>query len=462
MQIKHKLILWFSLLVASILLVFSFYVYFTYMGFRQRAIEDRLERKARVTEHLLTLRGTVAGSVISTIPEQAEFVYSPADSLIYVSNPENDFVPDSAFREEVRQKGLIRFTYPSRGHNYLKDGVALTYPSLNPAPDGRPYVAVVTAYDQDGYQRQETLRDLFLFGIAVAIGLVVVLGFFFSRKALEPLNDLIDQLNSAGSQSLNVRLKAENPDDEVGVLATAFNELLTRQERLIDSQRSFIAQASHELRTPLTTIKGWLETSIAYDTDPDQLKRGMVQAVRELDKLTALSNGLLQLARIDDLNSRIDHQPVELMDVLLDAADTIGQQKLGQPLSVQVSDEVLEYPAPLMIDGNTHLLKTALLNLLENAAKYSAGKPVTVHLAIGPGNQAHIRIIDQGIGVKPGEEDLIFLPLVRGSNVEQIQGFGIGLTLARRIITLHRGNLRLFSRNGEGTTAEITLPMITR
>ncbi|MGV3556585.1 ATP-binding protein [Larkinella arboricola] len=459
MQIKHKIILWFTSLVAVILLIFSVYIYSTYTSFRQRAIEDRLERKARVTQQLLTLKGTVAGSVITSMPEQVEWVYSPADSLIYASQDTNDFVPDREFRDRVRRQRLIRFNYTSPGHIYPKDGVALTYPGQAPSPDGREYVAIVTAYDQDGYQRQKQLRDLFMLGNALAIGLVILAGYLFSRQALSPLVHLIRQINAPPTGASPFRLRTENPGDEVGVLAQAFNNLLDRQEQLVENQRSFIAQASHELRTPLTTIKGWLETSMTYDSDPDSLKRGMAQAVTELDKLTTLSNGLLQLARIEEVDARIDRQPLELLEVVLDAADTLGQQRPGQTLSVQVSDGILEQPTPITLMGNAYLLRTALLNLLDNAVKYSGGKPVSLSVDMHTDQRVCIRIEDQGIGLKPGEEERVFLPLVRGTNVASIEGFGIGLTLAQRIVTLHGGVLRLQARLEGGTTAEVTLPL---
>lgn len=459
MQIKHKLILWFSTLVAIILLIFSVYVYSTYANFRQRSIEDRLERKARVTEQLLTLKGAVADSVITSMPEQAELVYSPTDSLIYASQRTNDFVADPAFRKRVRRERLVQFQYTSSGHTYPKDGVAVIYAGVSPSPDGREYVAVVTAYDQDGYQRQRELRDLFIVGNLVAISLVLLLGYFFARQALQPLNNLIDQINTPTASKQPFRLRASNPTDEVGVLAKAFNDLLNRQERLVENQRSFIAQASHELRTPLTTLKGWLETSLLYDTDADSLKRGITQAVTELDKLTALSNGLLQLARIDDVDAKIDRKPLELVEIVLDTADTLGQQRAGQSLSVQVSDGVIEQPTPLTVWGNAHLLKTALLNLLDNAAKYSSGQPITMYLEMDTEERVRIRIEDRGIGLSPGEEERVLLPLVRGSNVQSIDGFGIGLTLAHRIITQHQGQLHLKPRSGGGTITEVVLPL---
>jgi len=185
----------------------------------------------------------------------------------------------------------------------------------------------------------------------------------------------------------------------------------------------------------------------------------MEQAVTELDKLTALANGLLQLARIDSVDSQIDRQPLELVEIVLDAADTLGQQRAGQALSVQLSDGVLEQPTPVIVMGNGSLLKTALLNLLDNAAKYSSGQPIALYVEMDTEERVRIRIEDKGIGLAPGEEEKILLPLVRGSNVQSISGFGIGLTLAYRIISLHQGQLQLRPRPGGGTIAEVILPL---
>lgn len=459
MKIKHKIILWFSSLVAGSLLLFSVYVYFTYSSLRQRAMDGWLERKARVTEQLITKDDAVVGKITTSLPEQVVFIYSPKDSLIFASEVTNDFLASQAFRKRVRDERLVRFSYQSPHHKYPKDGMALTYPGPWPSPSGQEYLVLVTAYDEDGYNRQSNLMDLLILGDIFAIVLVGLLGYFFSRQALKPLHRLIDQLPQEGS--LGFRLQPENPNDEVGVLASAFNELLQRQEKLVDNQRAFISQASHELRTPLTTIKGWLETSLTYDSNVQELKKGISQAVRELDKLTALSNGLLQLAQLDNVQVKIDKQPLDVVELVLEVADLLGQQKPGHTLSVNVSQDVLEQATPLLILGNPYLLRTALYNLLDNAVKYSQGQPVSFSLEITQDHQAHIRILDQGIGLTPGEEERILQPLVRGSNVQRIEGFGVGLTLTHRIVLLHQGQLTLSPRESGGTCAAVRLPLYT-
>ncbi|WP_233207800.1 methyl-accepting chemotaxis protein [Siphonobacter sp. BAB-5405] len=240
MKIKHKIILWFSSLVAGSLLLFSVYVYFTYSSLRQRAMDGWLERKARVTEQLITKDDAVVGKITTSLPEQVVFIYSPKDSLIFASEVTNDFLASQAFRKRVRDERLVRFSYQTPHHKYPKDGMALTYPGPWPSPSGQEYLVLVTAYDEDGYNRQSNLMDLLILGDIFAIVVVGLLGYFFSRQALKPLHRLIDQLPQEGS--LGFRLQPENPNDEVGVLASAFNELLQRQEKLVDNQRAFISQ----------------------------------------------------------------------------------------------------------------------------------------------------------------------------------------------------------------------------
>lgn len=458
MQIRYKIIFWFSSLVAGCLLLFSVYVYLSYSSLRQRAMDGWLERKARVTEQLLTKDNTVVGKLTTSLPEQVVFIYSPTDSLIFASEETNDFLADQAFRTRVREERVVRFSYKSPNHTYPKDGLALVYPGPWPSPTGKEFVAMVTAYDEDGHNRQRNLFDLLLFGNVISISLVGLLGFFFSRQALKPLNKLIDQLHSPKDGSLSFRLKPDNTTDEVGVLAMAFNDLLNRQEMLSENQRAFISQASHELRTPLTTIKGWLETSLTYDSDVPTLKKGISQAARELDKLTALSNGLLQLARLDQVEAKVEKQTLDLVELVLEAADSLGQQYPTQTLSVNISETVMDQS--LSILGNTYLLKTALYNLLDNAVKYSDGQPIQFSLELADDHQAKILIEDRGIGLTPGEEEKILQPLVRGSNVLNREGFGVGLTLTHRIITIHQGKLMLRPRPGGGTLAEVQLPVL--
>lgn len=457
LQIKHKLLLWFAGLVGALLLAFSAYVYSSNARFRQHTFAERLTRKAAVTQQILALDDVIAGQVIISLPEQMEQVFGPGGQRVYASEPANDFRPSAALLARVRQRGHVAFSYDSPAHARLKEGVALAY--RRPDTAGQ-YVAVVTAYDLEGYAQQYTLFRSFLYGNLGALALLTLLGSLFADRALAPVTLLIRQLRSAAANTLRFRLRPVNTNDEVGVLAGAFNELLARQETLVANQRDFISQASHELRTPLTTIKGWLQTSLAYDSDVAGLQKGIGQAIGELDKLTALANGLLQLAQLDGTQARLNGQPLELMDVLMDVMATTQHQRPDLLLNLRVTDAVAQQAAAPQVLGHAHLLRTALGNLVDNAAKYSDGQPIALTLEPAPEPGAvHLCVEDQGPGIAPDELTRIFEPLIRGHNVGAVPGFGIGLTLAQRIIERHGGRLRLLPRPGGGTVAEVWLPL---
>ena len=454
MQIKYKLLLWFAALVSGLLLLFSGYVYVDTARFRQHSFGERLARKAAVTRQILALDDSIAGTVLASLPEQAEQVYTPSDRRLYASAGA-DYRPSAGWLARVRQQGSRSFSYRRPGYAHPKEGVALAY--RRPDAEGQ-YVAVVTAYDQQGFAQQQTLFNSFLYGNLAAVALVAALGLLFATRALAPLNFLLWQLRTAEARSLAFRLRPLNRRDEVGALAGAFNELLTRQEELVESQRSFISHASHELRTPLTTIKGWLETSLAYDSDVSSLQKGIGQAVGELDKLTALANGLLHLARLDGA-AHLDGQPLAVVDLLLDVVGSAQQQRPGQRLDLAIGEDVEAQLQTPQVLGNTRLLSTALGNLVDNAAKYSNGQPVTLTLTLDGHQAVRLLVEDRGPGIAPDEQERIFQPLTRGRAAGDIPGFGIGLTLAQRIIHLHRGRLRLLPRPGGGTVAEVWLPL---
>lgn len=457
MQIKHKLLLWFAALVMGLLLALAGYVYGSTARFRAQTFAERLARKAALTQQVLALGDSAAGGLLASLPEQTEYVYAPTGRQVYAAGLNPDFHPSGAWLARARGQDSLAFTYPSPGHDERKEGVALAY--SRPGAAG-PYVAVVTAYDQEGYEQLHRLRQVLGLGMLGAVVVVGALGWLFAVRALAPLTLVIGQLRASRAGTAGFRLRPANAHDEVGQLALAFNDLLARQETLAESQRAFISHASHELRTPLTTLKGWLETSLAYDQDAASLRQGLGRAVQELDRLTALTNGLLYLARLDGPDPTLPTAPLDIVDVLLDVVGTAQRQHPGQALNLDLSEGVQQQlHAPALL-GHAALLRTALGNLVDNAAKYSGGQPVAICLEMDTETAVRVRIEDRGPGIRPDEAERLFEPLTRGRDVPaDVPGFGIGLTLARRIIQRHGGTLRLRPRPGGGTIAEVGLPL---
>jgi signal transduction histidine kinase len=138
----------------------------------------------------------------------------------------------------------------------------------------------------------------------------------------------------------------------------------------------------------------------------------------------------------------------------------VQHQRPAQRLALAVGEGVQQQATAPLLLGNAHLLRTALINLVDNACKYSSGQPVALRLEMHTDQAIRLAIEDHGIGIVPADAERIFQPLTRGTNVQAISGSGIGLTLARQIIQLHHGQLWLRPRPGGGTVAEVELPLV--
>jgi signal transduction histidine kinase len=458
MLIRHRLILWFVFFVTLVLLSFSLFIYLTYSQHRKAFFEGRLDRRVLGTQQLFDPAGNLKGSINTVLEEQTDMVFSGLDSLYYANIQVDDFHPTPSFLDSVRTVGKFFFSYKVPGHKNPKNGVAMAYP-VSFQPDGeKPYVAIITAYDTEGYQRVETLADLLILTNLLCIGLVGIFAHFFSVRALFPLNALIAQIHGRFNNTLSFRLENLTPGDEIGSLTTSFNELLDQNERLISNQRAFISQASHELRTPLATLKGVLETAVYYDKDVKSLRESQQKAIHELDRLISLTNGLLMLASIENEEDYIYIQQVDLMDVLMDCVEQVQAAWPNTKIKLLFSDGITLQERSLLIQGQESLLKAALGNLMDNACKYSFNEDVFVTLEMDTETHLMIKVRDYGIGIPSEELEQIFEPLQRGSNAAQRPGFGIGLTLSQRIIRLHHGEIQITSELGKGTEITIRFP----
>ncbi len=458
MLIRHRLILWFVFFVTLVLLSFSLFIYFTYAKHRNTFFQQRLERRVLGTQQLFDPAGSLKGSINTVLNEQTDLVFSGKDSLYYSNIQVYDFYPASSFLDSVRREGKLFFSYPVKAHENEKTGVAMAYRvSFQPETE-KPYVAIITAYDSEGYQRQESLGELLILTNIICIALIAVFAHFFAIRALSPLNSLIGQIKGRFNNSLSFRLQNLTPNDEVGSLTTSFNELLDQHERLIANQRSFISHASHELRTPMATLKGLLETALYYDKDEAGLRESQKKAVAELDRLISLSNGLLMLAGIENQEDYINTHKVDMMELLMDCVDQVQSKWPLQKIRLTFSDGVRLQDRPLVIPGEETLLKAAITNLIDNACKYSDGNEVNIFLEMNTETSLRLRVKDRGIGIPQNEMVQILEPLQRGSNAASRQGFGIGLTLAQRIIRLHRGGITISSEIGKGTEIVVDFP----
>jgi len=283
--------------------------------------------------------------------------------------------------------------------------------------------------------------------ILVLVGLASV---WFSSRLARPLDLLAVAARKFGAGDTAARAHLVR-DDEVGDLGRAFDEMADRTAGVLRSQRRLMGDVSHELRTPLARIRVALELAAE---DPVAAGDVLSDVGVDLDEIDQLIGDILTTARLDGEQAKIDREPTSVAELADRASRRFAARHPSRVLErAQVDDRAIECD-PL-------LLRRAIDNLLDNAAKYSdAGTPVT--FAIQPnGRSVAFEIVDRGIGMTPAQLDQAFTPFWRAddSRTRKTGGVGLGLALARRIARAHGGDVTLASRPGQGTTARLEVPL---
>jgi two-component system, OmpR family, sensor kinase len=302
-------------------------------------------------------------------------------------------------------------------------------------------------------------KSMFVVSPLIILSALAV-GWLLSSRALRPVRGMIDELEAiTDGRSLHRRLPAggEQPD-ELGRLANALNALLARLEGSFAALRRFVADASHELKTPLMVMRAGVERALTEPgTEPTALVP-LEETLQEIRRTTELVDTLLTLARVDEGRMELHREPVDLRGVFEEAFETA--QILGEDAGVNVRTELPE--GPVMIDADRGRLRQLLMNLTENAVKYTpAGGEVAMSLTTTP-TAVTISIKDTGIGIAPGDVARVFDRFWRAdqarSRTGDRPGIGLGLSICKWIAEAHGGSIGLTSRPGRGSTFTVTLP----
>ncbi|MEO5919237.1 MAG: HAMP domain-containing sensor histidine kinase [Candidatus Limnocylindrales bacterium] len=288
------------------------------------------------------------------------------------------------------------------------------------------------------------------------VGMALIGGYVLARRALSPVADVTETARAISlSGDFAARVDVGHVGDEVGELALAFNEMLAALEQNHQTLQRFLADASHQLRTPLTTIRANLDLAHRPDLLEEERIGILSDARDEAGRMARLISDLLSLARADS-GARLEFGPVEL-DALL--VESVGRARRAAP---HVRMSVVSV-SPVVIDGDGDRLRELIEILLDNAGQYTpAGGSVTVALEVRD-DQALVRIEDTGIGLAADDRERLFERLYRSPRAREMRpsGTGLGLGIARWIVESHGGTIVLSSRDGAGTTATVTLPVMT-
>jgi len=300
-------------------------------------------------------------------------------------------------------------------------------------------------------------RLVFILLIAspLAVALSMLGGWFLAGRALRPVDSITLAAQRIAAGDLTQRIHS-NATDEIGRLASTFNDMIARLEASIRQIRQFSADASHELRTPLTITKGETELALRKPRSSEVYRDVLESNLEEIDRMSRIVDELLLLSRADLGEIQLASEPVQLDHLVQE----IQQQAtmLGKEHQVETNLGVIE---PALILGDEWRLRELLLNIVDNAIKYSQHMSTVTLSLVKDYNMAHISVQDHGIGIALEDQALIFDRFYRAdaARAHAQKGTGLGLSICKWIVEAHHGQIEVASRFGEGSRFTITLPL---
>jgi heavy metal sensor kinase len=452
-SLRARLTLWYTVLLGLPLIVFAVGSYLLFAATLQH-------RTDRFIGDALTAFSRELTAIHSTV-EEVRFrdlhiaVLDSAGRVVATTAP-----PDS----EV----TARIVAAVRGED-LRKAAAATLPGhrgayrVNSRPldvGGRQFSLIGTYSMSDIGDMLAQVRRMFLVAIPLLVLCAATGGYFLAKRSLQPVASMAAQAAAIGASNLGERLPVGGGDELVG-LARVLNDLLDRLEGSFAQQRRFVADASHELRTPTAILRTEADITLSREHRSEDEYRGSVTIMLETARrLTRIVDDLFLLARADSGQSLGHREPLYLEDLVDDAARAMRSVADRRGVRIELT-RLIEAPSR----GDADLLGRLLLNLLDNAIKYSPeGGTVEVGM-LRRQDHCEILVVDQGPGVPPEARERVFERFFRvdaarsRSDHSATSGAGLGLAIARRIAEMHAGRLELAESRPGRTELRLTLPV---
>jgi len=454
MNIKSRLTLLFTMLVGSIMALFCLSIYFFYDQYREKQFYSFLNERGQTIAQLVEASTGISKDDIEKIEKENKnilldeeiTIYDGADSIIFTSGKEK-FELSPSMLAEAREGREVRTKYQKKEviiiRHILQD-------------HRKPWVIIAVANDFPGMDQLKRLREILVIGWLLSLGLVGVSGWQFANDAIKPVSDIIDQVNNISAGNLHDKVTVGREKDELALLAQTFNQMLNRLEIAFVAQKNFVSHASHELRTPLALIMSEAELGLMKQRSGEEYEDALKGILAEAKEMNELVSRLLELARTEEHAFKVTFSKIRVDEVLWQAKSSIQQKNPGYEVHIHY-DQIPDDEEQLKRYGDESLLRTAFMNLMDNACKYSNNKTVNVFLEIQK-DLIKIYFKDVGIGIAAKELPYIFDTFYRSATTISKAGYGIGLALTKRIINMQGASIEVESLEGSGTTFILKFP----
>jgi heavy metal sensor kinase len=297
---------------------------------------------------------------------------------------------------------------------------------------------------------------IFALGLPVAAAVAGLGGYALAQRALRPVERMSERARSITAERLSDRLPVDNPDDEMGRMASVFNETFGRLERSFEQMRQFTADVSHELRTPLTSIRSVGEVGLREPREAPAYRAIIGSMLEEVDRLASLVDRLLTLSRAETGQARVSAAAFDLRGLADEVATHLGVLAEEKDQAIRVEGAAPHAYADRLV------IRQAVINLVDNAIKFSRrGGRIRISVA-ETADAVLLDVVDSGSGIEPGARDRIFDRFFRAPQGAAETGAGLGLSIAKGAVEANGGRLTLVRSDQDGSTFRITLPRAAR
>ena len=453
LSIKKKLLLYSFLIQIIILAIFSFSLY--------KALEistlDKLQATLKViildvTDDLLEKKQISA----VTLDEEKEYKFEPLFIRILDNNNHEKLIQTSNFPEDIEHNDnylknleLNTITFEEQ-NNYLVSRIKIDFHK-------EKIVIIEIATTKEILT--STLEDiLYILSFILPIVLIfsILGGNFLIYKSFLPIENILLELKQINAKDLSARLKSNKNKDEINQLVEEVNSLLKRLESSFEKISQFSSDASHELKTPLTIIRGEIEVALRKERSNEEYKSVLNSSLNEIIIIEKTINDLLFLAK-NEKDILIDNQEDIYFDEIIDESinEVKSFAKLNQIEINFILEDTIEYK------GYSNLLKIALKNVLKNAIQFSHKNSQIIVKSYKKGSFFKISVQDFGIGIEENEQIKIFEKFYRTdkSRNKNSGGTGLGMSILKKIVDIHKGKINIHSKENIGTTITISFPI---
>lgn len=477
-SVRARLTVWYTGLLALFLVLLSVATYFIFWRSTLERADSNLTELAEA--FLTTVQAEMADNhgpdAAKLATQEAIIEHRFRDHVFAVLDPQGELLatsedmplrsPDDASSVGLISSAAFRkvvddSTRADRFFENVKGGTSGFRAFVRKFPlKGQTYTLIILQSLHPQKEMLDEVQQTFAWVIPLAIVLASAGGYFLARKSLAPVVAMSTQAGRIGAENLHERLPIQNARDELGHLAKSFNRLLERVDQSFERQRRFMSDASHELRTPTAILRGESEVALSKSERPAEEYRESLSVLHaEAQRLTHIVEDLFTLTRADAGQYPLSPRDFYLDELVADCVHTTRSLALAKQITL-----TCEVPEELPIRADEALLRRMILNLLDNAIKYTPKEGRVTVSCERAGAEYALSVKDTGPGIPAELQQRVFERFFRADNARTRSegdgvGAGLGLSIARWIAEVHRGRLVLAKSDSSGSTFTAHLPV---